>query len=210
MARDVLPMMPPKRTRDILRGGVLAILLLLGGSSAAPSPSPQAGGEAVSGLRMTINLDRVVGVRSKTPDFRIELRNVGENDLVLNLGVMLANGKRQFPNAVILTLTDAQGKSRRLDLRDPSFISGRVDPLIVPLPVGAIFSIPVNLDRYWAVASEEFDYKPKPGRYALEAQFTGRGVSQQEANLDEQGIALMPCWQGKVTSNLLRFDLPRP
>jgi hypothetical protein len=203
-------MMLPKRTRKILRGGLLTSSLLLGGLSAAPSPIPQAGGQAVSGLRMTINLDRAVGVRSKTPDFRIELRNMGENDLVLNLGVMLANGKRQYPNAIILTLTDAQGKSRRLDLRDPSFISGRVDPLVVPLPVGAVFSIPVNLDRYWAVASAEFDYKPKPGSYALEAQFTGKGVSQQGANLDLPGIALMPYWQGTVTSNLLRFDIPNP
>jgi hypothetical protein len=85
-----------------------------------------------------------------------------------------------------------------------------VDPLVVPLPVGAVFSIPVNLDRYWAVASAEFDYKPKPGSYALEAQFTGKGVSQQGANLDLPGIALMPYWQGTVTSNLLRFDIPNP
>jgi hypothetical protein len=197
-----------KRTSEILWGSLLTSLLLLGGLSAAPSP--QVGGATVNGLRMTINLDRVVGVRSKTPDFRIEFRNVGESDLVLNLGVMLANGRRQYPSAVILTLTDTQGKSRRLDLRVPAPISGRVDPLVAPLPVSATFSIPVNLDGYWAVASAEFDYKPKPGSYALEAQFTGRGVSQQEANLDAKGISLMPYWQGDVTSNLLQFDLPNP
>ena len=172
--------------------------------------APNESRESSAYTSIVSTLIRRFGVRSKTPDFRVELRNVGENDLVLNLGVMLANGKRPYPNAIILTLTDAQGKSRRLDLRDPSFISGRVDPLVVPLPVGAVFSIPVNLDRYWAVASAEFDYKPKPGSYALEAQFTGKGVSQQGANLDLPGIALMPYWQGTVTSNLLRFDIPNP
>jgi len=45
----------------------------------------------------------------------------------------------------------------------------------------------VDLDKYWASASEEFDYKLKPGTYSIEAQLAGRGVSQQEANLDVKG-----------------------
>jgi hypothetical protein len=154
-----------------------------------------------------IYLDQTEGAPSNTPKFRVELRNAGQNDLVVNLGMMLANGKRQYPNAVALTLTDAQGKSRRLDLREPAMIAGRVDPFVVPIPVGATFSIPVNLDGYWPAASKEFDYKLKPGTYSLEAQFTGRSVSQQEANLDVKGIALMPYWTETVTSNQLRFEV---
>jgi hypothetical protein len=85
-----------------------------------------------------------------------------------------------------------------------------VDPFVVPIPVGATFSLPVDLDRcYWPVASKEFDYKMKPGAYSLEAQFTGRSISQQEANLDMQGIALMPYWTGTVSSNQLRFEVSR-
>jgi hypothetical protein len=144
---------------------------------------------------------------SQAPKFRLELRNAGQNDLVVNLGMMLANGKRQYSNAVALTLTDAQGKSRRLDLRAPAMIAGRVDPFVVPIPVDATYSIPVNLDGYWPAASKEFHYKLKPGTYSLEAQFTGRSVSQQEANLDVKGIALMPYWTETVTSNQLRFEV---
>jgi hypothetical protein len=81
-----------------------------------------------------------------------------------------------------------------------------VDPLIVPIPVGAAFSIPLDLDQYWPAASKEFDYHLKPGSYSLEAQFTGRGVSQQEANLDVKGSALMSYWRGTVTSNRLQFE----
>ena len=180
---------------------VWASLLLLGGLFAALKPSVKTWGEAVSGLQMTIYLDE--GAPSKVPKFRVALRNAGPNDLVVNLGMMLANGKRQYPNAVALTLTDAQGKSRRLDLREPGMIAGRVDPFVVPIPVDATFSIPVNLDRYWPAVSNEFDYKLKPGTYSLEAQFTGRSVSQREANLDVKGIALMPYWTDTVTSNQL-------
>lgn len=122
--------------------------------------------------------------------------------------MMLANGKKQYPNAVVLTLTDAQGKSRRFDLREPWYIAGRLDPLILPIAAGAAFSIPVDLDKYSAAASKEFDYKLKPGNYSLEAQFTGKRVSQPEANLDAKGIALMPYWTGKVTSNPLQFEVP--
>jgi hypothetical protein len=88
-------------------------------------------------------------------------------------------------------------------------IDGRVDPLIVPLPVGSTFSIPVDLSNYWPTAPTEPDYKLEPGNYRLEAQFIGRGVSQQEANLDVRGIALMPYWKGAVTSNQLTFLVPR-
>jgi hypothetical protein len=198
----------PKRVHKTLWGVLFTSLLLLGGLSAALKPSPQTWGEALSGLQLTIYLDQVEGVQSKAPKIRAELRNAGENDLILNLGIMFANGKRQYPNAVVLTLTDAQGKSRRLDLRGPSFIAGREDPLVLPLPVGSTFSIPVDLDKYWSAASGEFDYKLKPGTYSLEAQLIGRGVSQQEANLDVKGIALMPYWKGTVTSNQLRFQVP--
>ncbi len=197
----------PKTVHKNLFVVLVASLLLLGGLSAALKPSVKTLGEAVSGLQMTIYVDQAEGAPSKAPKFRVELRNAGQNDLVVNLGMMLANGKRQYPNAVALTLTDAQGKSRRLDLREPAMIAGRVDPFVVPIPVDATFSIPVNLDGYWPAASKEFDYKLKPGTYSLEAQFTGRSVSQQEANLDVKGIALMPYWTETVTSNQLRFEV---
>lgn len=197
----------PKRVHQNLMVGLVASLLVLGGLSAALKPRAETWGEAVRGLQMTIYLDQAEGVPPRVPKFRAELRNAAQNDLVVNLGMMLANGKMQYPNAVVLVLKDAQGKSRRLDLREPGAIAGRVDPFVLPVPAGATFSILVDLDKYWAAESKEFDYKLKPGIYSLEAQFTGRSVSQQEANLDVKGIALMPYWTGTVASNQLRFEV---
>jgi hypothetical protein len=79
---------------------------------------------------------------------------------VLDLGIMLADGKKQYPTAIALSLTDAHGRSRRLELRGPSYILGRVDPLVAPLPVGAAFSIPVDLNNHWAASSKEIQLQP--------------------------------------------------
>jgi hypothetical protein len=46
------------------------------------------------------------------------------------------------------------------------------------------------------------DFRPDPTkRYTVQAQFTGEGVNQAEANLDVKGIALMPYWTGTLVSN---------
>jgi hypothetical protein len=58
---------------------------------------------------------------------------------------MLANGEKQFLDAVDLILTDPQGRVHRLiDSREPWAINGRLDPLVVPLCVGCNFSFPVD------------------------------------------------------------------
>ena len=184
-----------------------AVLLLLGGSSAPLTATPPPWSKKINGLQMTIHPDQTHDPQSKTPSFRVELRNSGENDYVLNLGVMLGNGKTQYPRAVVVILTDSRGTSRRLDLTEPTFVAGRIDPLVVPLAVGASFSIPVNLHKYWAAESSEFDPKFEPGKYYLEARFTGTGAS--DANKDLVGIGLMPYWEGTVVSNRLQFEVPK-
>ena len=115
---------------------------------------------------------------------------------------MLDNGRKQYPTAVFLNLTDAHGKSRRLDLIGPPGVAGRLDTFVLSLPGGATFSMPVDLDKYFAAASKEYDYKPTPGTYSLEAQFTGRGVPR---DID---LLLGHYWEGTVKSNRLRFEVP--
>lgn len=194
------------RTLRISFWSILLInFLLLDGSLAVLRQNPQSWGEVVGGLQMSIHLDPAAGTHPRVPKFRVEMRNAAKNDLVLNLGTMLANGRKQYPNAVRLVLTDARGKTLRLDLREPAGIAGRLDPLVLPISAGAAYSIPVDLDNYWAAASNEFDYKLKPGSYSLDAEFTGKPVGQEEANLDMKGIALMPYWTGMVTSNRVQF-----
>ena len=158
-------------------------------------------------LEITVRLDPSAHNQSDLPKFRVELQNAGKRDLTLNLGIALANGKKQYPDALVLLITDPEGKARQFDLIGPAGVAGRLDPLILPLPVGCTFSLPVDLGKYWAAQSKEFEYKFRPGRYSIQARLTGRAVSQQEANLDVKGIALMPYWTDTATSNLLPFDI---
>jgi hypothetical protein len=158
---------------------------------------------------MTVRVESAAEGPSKVPKFRVELRNVCDHDLILNLGMMLANGRSQYAAAIVLTILDPQGKTRGFQLKGPMYINGRVDPFIVPLPVGSTFSVPVDLDKYWAASSQEGDYKFERGAYLLEARFTGQAVSQQEANLDVKGLALMPYWTGSIASNRVQFEVDK-
>ncbi len=160
-------------------------------------------------LEMTMRLDATANNQSTLPRFRIEIRNSGEHDLILNLGFTLSNGRKQYPSALVLMITDPQGKVRQFDLIGPGGVAGRMDPLILPLPVGSTFSLPVDLEKYWAAASKEFEYKFQRGTYLLEGRFIGKAVSSQEANLDVKGIALMPYWTGTVKSNQLPFEVSK-
>ena len=192
---------------NIVREALLVVLFtsfaFLDVSSVVSKASERTWGAVVSGLQMRIKLDQAESMQVKTPKFRIELRNAEESDLTLNLGIMLDNGRKQYPTAIFLNLTDTQGKSRRLDPIGPAGVAGRVDPFVLSLPVGATFSMPVDLDKYFAVVSKEYDYKPTPGTYSLEAQYTGKGVPR---DID---LLLGHYWKGTVKSNQLRFDVPK-
>jgi hypothetical protein len=168
---------------------------------------PQASSQPSRELEVTMHLDATGHIQSDLPKFRMELQNVGKRDLVLKLGITLSNGSKQYPDALVLMIIDPQGKARQFDLIGPAGVAGRLDPLILPLPVGSTFSLPVDLGKYWAAQSKEFEYKFQRGTYSIQTRFTGKAVTQQEANLDVKGIALMPYWTGTVTSNQLPFEV---
>jgi hypothetical protein len=140
--------------------------------------------------------------------FRVELRNTGTRDRVLNLGIELANGAKQYPNAVDYTLSTPDGQVLHLEPIEPAFIAGRVDPLIVPLPAGATFSFLIDLEKYAAPKEKIWKVHLAPGRYTLQAEYTGRAVSESQANLDVKGIALMHYWVGTVAATPLEFTVP--
>jgi len=156
--------------------------------------------QAVDSLRLTIARDAVPPLAGKPPNFKVELRNTGKDDLILNLGVMLANGRKQYPRAISLLVTDSEGKYRVFDLREPGIVAGRLDPMILPLPIRATFTLHVDLANYWSAATREFDYKFK-GSYSIEAKLTGEKVSR------EMDTLLAPYWVGQVISNRLAFEV---
>jgi hypothetical protein len=182
----------------------VAILLFPTERPALSKPRSRTSAPQRSALQLIFTLNHADVSQPGRPKFSVEFRNAGQNALILNLGTMLANGEKQFLDAVDLILTDPQGRVHRLiDSREPWAINGRLDPLVVPLCVGCNFSFPVDFNNYWPGDEQVME----AGTYSIEARFVGRGVSGEEANLDMKGIALMPYWLDTVTSNHLRFQI---
>lgn len=157
-----------------------------------------AGGEMVVWGKPSGNL-RMGIARSGPKRVSVVIENTGDADTVVNLGIMLANGKTQLPTAIRLLITDAAGKTVTHRWPEPR-IAGRVDPFVVPLPAGARYTVALPLDKYIGADKPLAD-----GRYRIAAEFTGRGVLTDR---DMGGLALMKYWTGTVTSGEVRLDVP--
>lgn len=189
---------------------VLATTLLWAGGLAAQNPNAIAWGRTVDGLQIRLSLDQAEARQSKSPKFRVELRNSGEKDLLLNLGVMIRNGEQQYPTALSLTIVDAQGESQLLELKIPLQVRDAVrETLTLPLSVGATFSVPVDLDDYWAPTFKGF-YTLKPGTYSLAAQFNRMTFPKRTFVVQEVGQRSFDMVNPRdgSTSNTLQFEVP--
>lgn len=173
------------------------LVFLVAGTSGQQSTDTGRCGTPVGGIALC--LSRSAGLGGVT----LELRNTGPKDAILDLGIMLANGARQYPTAITLTFRDEIGKEHHGVLTEPGLVAGRLDPFIVPLPNHASLKLALDISKYTLYASGQIeDSRPDPTkRYTLQAQLTGKGVNQTEANLDMKGIALMPYWTGTLVSN---------
>ncbi len=150
-----------------LRFSVLpAIVIALFNTQISNAQSPSSQPE----LRAAV---RVVPNGTSTPTFEVELSNIADHDLVLNLGMMLANGSQQYADAIHLVLRDNQNSIEVLDLKGPPVVAGRIDPFVVPLPRGTRIILPINLADYWIQKQKIFNIQLKPGRYFLSAKYRG-------------------------------------
>ena len=176
----------------------LLISVALGVAAAEGSRSSQETadcGRAVEGIRMCL--------ASSDSGLRLSFANVGDRDVTLNLGIMMANGKVQLPDRVAIKFTDAQGKTRLFHFGDKRYpgVAGRLDDYLVPLRAGSTYSLQLTLDQFWCQETKEFSIPLLSGNNHLTAQFEGTGANA--VNLDMPGIKLMNFWLGKVESNTL-------
>ncbi len=174
----------------------------VGADSGIPerAPGALAWGKPHNGLRVGLAVE---GQGGAGPRLALALENVGKDDWVVNLGVMLANGKKQYPSALRLTLTDAKGAAYNLR-RTPAFVAGRVDPLLVALPAGCRYTLRYDLGDFMGEAAAP----PTPGRYRAAFEFVGKAVMREETNVDTPGFALMNYWTGTVRSAAVVLTLP--
>jgi hypothetical protein len=143
------------------------------------------------------------------PTFVVHLKNVSDLDLLLNLGMMLGNGNKQYLDAIHFSLVNSTGKTLLLDLIGPAIIGGRIDPLVMPLPSGAEFAFPVDLSHYFAPKQNIWEIKLQAGRYLLNANYQGVTIKRGTTNSDMQGLFLFPVWTGHVTSQAVSFQFSK-
>ena len=163
---------------------------------------PAVNRETVEGLRLSvlsISGDSIDAIR-----LRVALNNVSDKDTVLNLGMMLGNGRVQLPTAVRLILTDSGGDTRKLHFPVPN-VGGRVDDFIVPLRAGSTYTLRLSLKDYWCPESKEFPLKLAPGSYGVCAEFIG--TQAQHLNEDTEVLMFMPFWTGKLKSEVAQLQI---
>jgi len=155
-------------------------------------------GEPVNGLRLGLYpTDRKGDGKVR---LMAVLENVSTDDLTVNLGLMLGNGKKQLPTAVRLIFTSADGKKRILE-RKIGAIAGRIDAFGVPLAAGCRYTIACNLTEYYDDALLS-GLALAPGRYRVTAEFVGKVPANTTA------LALMYYWSGTIESDMLQVTLP--
>jgi hypothetical protein len=136
------------------------------------------------------------------PEFDIAVRNVGTNDVFLNLGMTLGNGRRHFPTTIRLILLDAQGHRRELEPTGPAAVAGRVDDYAVGLQSGAVHVLRVRLSQYWCPQTKEWTMKPQKGGYRIAAQFTETDQHFKNTGMD---WTMWNTWVGTLQSNFVDF-----
>ncbi len=160
---------------------------------------PSAWGVPRGGLRLGLYSTKEKG--DGAARLMVAFDNVGTDDLVVNLGVMLDNGKKQVPTAVRLVFTDSEGKKHMIRRNEPR-VAGRVDPFVVPLPAGSRYSLIPRDDRDGMI-----DRLP-PGRYRVRAEFAGETVREKDVSADNKGVAQLSYWTGTIQSDECPVTLP--
>ena len=201
-------------------GGLVAVVLLIfavsiswkgvadDGPPAVPapaeSPKPAAGAPKVPAPVLRVSVRAEDARSAEEMRLTVTIENVGDQDTVLLMGIMLGNGISQFPMSVRLLVTGDDEKSQELEIRSPA-IAGRVDPYIVPLRAGSAYSLALRLDDFRPLKSAGERIHLKPGRYRLRAEFVGE--SRDHLTWRREGLPLLRYWPGRERSDEATFRI---
>jgi hypothetical protein len=151
--------------------------------------------QRLNGLEISLKQEMVT--RPLAPKFEITFQNESESPLTLLLGMVF--GGTHYPTSVHLVLIGPEGELLPLDSAGPSYIVGRVDPMLSFLPAHALFVLPVDLQDYVSPTTNVRRLHLAPGHYRLSAWYEGlAGPVFPNA---------CTCWTGILKSNELAFDL---
>jgi hypothetical protein len=184
--------------------------LLAVSTSALAGDEKSEGGIPASGLRLRLEVTSARKGANFPRYCAVTIENVGEADRNVKLGFSLNNGESHHPQAFRFILTAKGEKPRTLIYFDglPG-VGGRADPMVVPLPARAGYTLRFALDSLVTPKTlEKVDLAAKD--YRLAAELTGTSISAKEVNLDTMGQVSIACWEGKALSNQVRLSAIGP
>jgi|SRR5688572_12076106 hypothetical protein len=143
----------------------------------------------------TISLTLDCGER---PDeVALSIRNAGEVETAVLLGIVIANGRWHVPRELMVELKRAGSQEvEQLVYRSPAGIAGRIDHWIVGLPVRSTFTLILRPTDFVSISSTPRSAAPME----LTARLTGHAVTS-DLNPDMKGVQAWRLWTGTVTSN---------
>jgi hypothetical protein len=131
----------------------------------------------------------------------LSIRNTGEADTAVLLGIVIANGRWHAPRELVVEIKRADTPdNEELVYRTPAGIAGRIDHWIVGLPVRSTFMLSLHPMEFVSTSSIPNSAPP----VELTVRLTGRSVTS-DLNLDMKGLQAWRVWTGSVTSNSLQL-----
>jgi len=125
------------------------------------------------------------------------IRNGGTLDSAVIFGSVLANGGRYMVNGMTLQVATGSDSAVRQGMYSPrhypSMIAGRIDDWIVPLPMGASYTLTLDAADFIVDNKERMEELPRDGRLSLRLPIRPPNASQ---NSDVPGLALFRVWTG--------------
>ena len=137
--------------------------------------------------------------------FTVSIHNGGTTDTAVIFGLVLANGSKYLVEDMTMQVTTDSGRlveHYKYNPRHyPAGIAGRADDWIVPLPVGASYSLTLTAADFLVGATyERRDSFPPDALLSLRLAIRG---PTERPNLDVTGLRLFRVWKGSamLTSN---------
>jgi hypothetical protein len=164
-------------------------------------------------IKMSIEADG--RVKNGVPNLRATFRNLRDEEINLYLGTIGGRGPRpcKLDNREVtcsfnfnLSVTDANGRTRKFKFRGMDYVAGRLDPYIVHLQAHSTYTIDLGIDQFWA--PDTGDYKTlrlDAGKYDISLQFEAHEPAT--ANLDQTYLKRLSFWKGKLTSNTVTMKI---
>jgi hypothetical protein len=174
---------------------VVAVLVAVIPGDAA---DPVNWGPTVNGLRMSVAIDG----NAADAELRIVVKNMSDKPLLLPVGNIL-NSRIPLLRFQLLVTTHDGKDEKVIFTGEPGVISGRLDPLVVPMIPNASYAVQRQIARYYVLDRSEklqtIMLQPCQLRVEFEIQ---DATCTLYVFPNPTAIA---CWQGKVVSNVLQL-----